>query len=160
MSWTKRQIVEQALEELGLASYVFDMQPEQVESAKLKLDTMMGLWDAKDIRFGYPLGSSAKSGDLDEETHIPDYAIEAVRLNLAIRLASSFGKAVPVELKAMAKDAFETIQLAMLSNPPRVRLDPSLPRGAGHKGDCLPFVEKTPTKTVFAPDTSVSFTNE
>ena len=36
MSWTKRQIVEQALEELGLASYVFDMQPEQVESAKRK----------------------------------------------------------------------------------------------------------------------------
>lgn len=160
MSWTKRQIVEQALEELGLASYVFDMQPEQVESARRRLDSMMALWDSKDIRFGYPLASEANSGDLDQETNIPDFAVEAVYLNLAIRLASSFGKAVPIELKAMARDAFETIQLAMISNPPRVRLDPSLPRGAGHKGDCLPFIEKTPTKTVFAPDTSVSFTNE
>ena len=40
MSWTKRQIVEQALEELGLASYVFDMQPEQVESAKVIIERM------------------------------------------------------------------------------------------------------------------------
>lgn len=160
MSWTKRQVVEQALEELGLASYVFDMQPEEVESAKRKLDSMMALWDAKDIRFGYPLSGDANSGDLDQETFIPDYAVEAVVLNLSIRLAGSFGKVVPVELKAMAKDAFETTQLAMLSNPPRVRLDPSLPRGAGHKGGSLSFMEKTPTKTIFAPDTSVSFSNE
>lgn len=160
MSWTKRQIVEQALEELGLASYVFDMQPEQVESARRRLDSMMALWDSKDIRFGYPLASEANSGDLDQKTNIPDFAVEAVYLNLAIRLASSFGKTVPIELKAMAKDAFETIQLAMLSNPPRVQLDPYLPRGAGHKSGCLPFIEKSCTKTVFAPDTSVSFTNE
>ena len=30
MAYTKRDIVEQAFEEIGLASYVFDLQPQQL----------------------------------------------------------------------------------------------------------------------------------
>ena len=37
MSWTKREFVNQALEEIGLASYVFDLQSEQMNSARIKL---------------------------------------------------------------------------------------------------------------------------
>ena len=32
MAWTKRQIVTQAFEEIGLASYVFDLEPEQLRA--------------------------------------------------------------------------------------------------------------------------------
>ena len=38
MSYSKRQIVEQAFEELGLATYVFDMTPDQFDSALKRLD--------------------------------------------------------------------------------------------------------------------------
>ena len=35
MSWTKRQYIVDAFEEIGLASYVYDLQPEQLQSAAL-----------------------------------------------------------------------------------------------------------------------------
>ena len=60
MSWTKRQFINAALEEIGLASYVFDIQPEELESALRRLDAMMADWNAKGIRIGYPLSSIAK----------------------------------------------------------------------------------------------------
>ena len=46
MGWTKRQFVAQAFEEIGLASYVFDLTPEQLQSALRRLDTMMAAWNA------------------------------------------------------------------------------------------------------------------
>lgn len=55
MGWTKRQFVTQAFEEIGLASYVFDLTPEQLDSALRRLDTMIASWNALGIRLGYPL---------------------------------------------------------------------------------------------------------
>ena len=55
MSWTKRQFVEQALEELGLASYEFDLQPEQMNSALIKLDAMIAAWASRGLKLNYPL---------------------------------------------------------------------------------------------------------
>ena len=75
MAYTKRDIVEQAFEEIGLASYVFDLQPQQLESALRRLDAMMATWNAKGIRLGYPLPSSPADSDLDQEVGVPDNAI-------------------------------------------------------------------------------------
>ena len=58
MSWTKREIVEEAYGELALAGYVFDLDPEEEQAALRKLDTMMAVWDARGVRLGYPLASS------------------------------------------------------------------------------------------------------
>jgi hypothetical protein len=54
MGYTKRQFISAAFEEIGLASYVFDLQPEQLQSALRRLDAMMADWNAKGIRLGYP----------------------------------------------------------------------------------------------------------
>mgnify|MGYP003525752305 CR=1 FL=1 len=56
MGWTKRQFVTQAFEEIGLAAYVFDLTPEQLQSALRRLDSMMASWNAKGIRLGYQIG--------------------------------------------------------------------------------------------------------
>ena len=40
MGWTKRQFVTQAFEEIGLAAYVFDLQPQQLDSALRKLNAV------------------------------------------------------------------------------------------------------------------------
>ena len=77
MGWTKRQFVLQAFEEIGLASYVYDLTPEQLNSALFKLDAMMGTWNGKGIRIGYPTPGDPESSDLDAQTNVPDSANEA-----------------------------------------------------------------------------------
>jgi len=101
MGYTKRQFISAAFEEIGLASYVFDLQPEQLESALRRLDAMMADWNAKGIRLGYPLPSSPQDSTLDEETLVPDSAYEAIICSLGIRLAPSFGKQVMIETKLL-----------------------------------------------------------
>jgi hypothetical protein len=46
VGYTKRQFVTSAFEEIGLADYVFDLQPEQLEGALRRLDSMMAEWNA------------------------------------------------------------------------------------------------------------------
>ena len=109
MSFTKRQFVEAAFEEIGLAAYVFDLSPQQMESAVRRLDTMIAEWNAKGIRLAYPLPSSPQDSDIDAETTVPDSANEAIICNLGIRLAPSYGKQVMPETKVTAKMASHTL---------------------------------------------------
>ena len=87
MGWTKRQFVEQAFEEIGLATYTFDLSPEQMQSALRRLDAMVATWNGAGIRIGYPLPSSPQDSDLDTETNVPDMSNEAIYTNLAIKIA-------------------------------------------------------------------------
>jgi hypothetical protein len=133
VSWTKRQYVTAALEEVGLASYVFDLQPDQIESAVHRLDSMMAEWNARGIRIGYPLPPDPESTDIDADAGTPDSAHEAILTNLAIRLAPSYGKQVAAETKATARHALNTL-MARAAFPPEMQLPSSLPSGAGNKG--------------------------
>jgi len=135
MGWTKRQFVVQAFEEIGLASYVFDLSPEQMESALRRLDSMMATWNSKGIRLGYPIPSSPQDSDLDAETSVPDSANEAIYLNLGIRLAPSFGKTVSADTKTTAKMAYDNL-LSRAAMPMEQQLPGSMPAGAGNKPWC------------------------
>ena len=132
MGYTKRQFISAAFEEIGLASYVFDLQPEQLESALRRLDAMMADWNAKGIRLGYPLPSSPQDSTLSEETLVPDSAYEAIICSLAIRLAPSFGKQVMVETKTTAKQGYD-ILLQRATFPLEKQLPATTPAGAGNK---------------------------
>jgi len=134
MGWTKREIINQAFEEIGLAGYVFDLQPQQLEGALRRLDAMMATWNGKGIRLGYPLPSSPADSDLDQETGVPDNAIEAMVLNLAVRLAPGFGKTVSPDTKGNAKRAYNEI-VANSAMPIEMQLgSQTIPSGAGNKG--------------------------
>jgi hypothetical protein len=132
MGWTKRQFVEQAFDEIGLAGYVFDLQPQQIQSALRRLDTMMATWNAQGIRLAYPLPSSPQDSDLDQETDVPDSAYEAIYTNLAIRIAPSFGKQVALEVKTSAKLAYNVL-LQRATAPIEMQLPRTMPAGAGNK---------------------------
>lgn len=132
MGWTKRQFVTQAFEEIGLAAYVFDLTPEQLESALRRLDSMMAAWNAKGIRLGYPIPSSPQNSDLDDETNVPDSANEAIYLNLGVKLAPGFGKVAATETKASAKMAYDTL-LSLAAMPPQQQFPGTMPAGAGNK---------------------------
>jgi len=139
VSYTKREIVEAAFEEIGLSEYVFDLQPQQLESALRRLDAMMATWNGRGIRLGYPLPSSPTDSDLDEDSYLPDAANEAAITNLAIRIAPSYGKTPSAETKSAAKIAYDLL-LSKAAHPIEMQLPSTMPRGAGNK----PFADDNP----------------
>lgn len=132
MGWTKRQIIEQAFNEIGTAGYVFDLEPEQLQAALRQLDTMMALWLTKNINLGYSAALTPDHSEINAESGIPIWAIDAVVLNLAVRVGSAMGKAVTAEVKANAKDALNTI-LIRAAQPSAVQMPGTMPAGAGNK---------------------------
>jgi len=132
MGWSKRQFVMQAFDEIGLASYVFDLSPEQMQSALQRLDMMIASWNALGIRLGYPLPASPLDSDLDEQTNVPDSANQAIYTNLAIKLAPSYGKQVMPDTKATAKESYNTL-LSRAAMPVEQQLPGSMPAGFGNK---------------------------
>ena len=132
MGYTKRQFVVGAFDELALASYIFDIAPEELEACLRRLDSMMAEWNAKGIRVGYPIPGSPQDSDLDDPTSVPDSANEAIMLNLAIKLAPSQGKTLSPDTKASAKAAYNTL-LSRACFPPEMQFSDTLPLGAGNK---------------------------
>ena len=132
MGYTKRQFVTSAFEEIGLADYVFDLQPEQLEAALRRLDSMIAEWNAAGIRLGYAMPSSPQDSDLDTETNVPDSAWEAIITNLAIRIAPGYGKAVSPDSKVSAKGAYNVL-LQRATFPLEQQLPSTMPLGQGNK---------------------------
>ena len=132
MSWTKKQLVSQAFEEIGYASYIYDAMPEQLESVLRTLNAMMASWNAIGIRVGYPIASNPDNDDLNQDSNVPDSAVLAIYTNLAIRIAPRFGKAIPQELRQVAKSAYDNL-LTKLAMPPEQQFPNTMPSGAGNK---------------------------
>ena len=131
MSYTIRQFVESALEELGLAAYVFDAQPDQLLSAAKRLNSMLAEWNAKGIRLGATLYGNPNDIDLDADSNVPDNANEAIITNLALRVAPMYGKSPMPGTALNAKRAYDAMLLAF-SQPVEMQLG-EMPSGAGNK---------------------------
>ena len=161
MSYTKRQFIEAAFQEIGLASYVYDLQPEQLELAMRRMDAMLANWNAKNIKIGYPIPSSPENSDLDSETDVPDSANMAIILNLAVQLAPGYGKVVSQDTKMMAKDAYRSLIIASV-RPREMALPSTLPAGAGHKPHIYnrPFITESDDSIVTGPTNEAEFLNE
>lgn len=132
MSWTKGQFVIAAYSEIGLASYVYDLDPDDLDLVLHKLDAMIALWNLKGIRLGYPLPSTQGGSSLDQESNVPDSANEAIFTALAIRIAPGLGKTVSPDLKVIARQGY----IALLGRSAKTRerqLPGTMPRGQGQK---------------------------
>ena len=118
MPWSKRDIISEAFAELGKGSYSFDVQPEEYQMALRRLDTMMATWGgAANIRIGYAGGEGF--GDLGVDATIPDWAVSAMYLNLAISLAPAYGKTVSPDTKTNAKLALQGVMNNVTELAPR-----------------------------------------
>lgn len=149
MSWTKRQLIEQAFDEIGYADYSFDVQPQQYNTALIKLDAMMDRWLLKGIDLSYPIPTNPQDSDLDTDSSITNDA-EAVYTNLAVRIAPSLGKTVSIELKAAALESYRTLLIAA-ATPSAMQLPDTTPKGQGSKywaWDKDPFLVQTVTSLV------------
>ena len=132
MALTKRQYIEQAFAEIGLASYIFDLSPEQLQTALRQVDAMMSTWDAKGIKLGWPIALSPGDSDLDTLVNDHPWANEAIFTNLAMRIAPSFGKVVSQDTRTNAKFAYDALLLEA-SRPQQMHYPGTLPSGAGNK---------------------------
>ena len=132
MSWTKQMLIEEAFGELALHGFVVTLGPDVLESGLRKLDTMMAMWDGKGITLSYPLPTSPDDSNLDDDSNLPDYAVEPVYMNLAVRLSAGYGKQVAPTTAATAKDGLDMV-MARAAFPQEVRYPSSMPSGAGNK---------------------------
>lgn len=125
---TKRQIVGSAFAELGIGSWEFDLQPDEIIDGVNRLDQMMARWSSEGIRVGY----NATSNDPDADSGLPDVALEAVRTNLALRLAPAFGRQVN-PLTASQADSGYSYLTAYFMRVPQRRFPNTLPLGSGNR---------------------------
>lgn len=153
---TKRQLLDQMFEEIGIAGYAFNLTPDEQMSALRRLDSLMAQWDGKGIRIGYALPSSMQASDPDQDSGIPDTAIAAVVLNGAVRLAPMYGKTLQLETIREAKVAYLDL-LSRSMTTPQVQLQGNLPRGAGNKPwrRRQPFVTPPQDPITVGPDSTL-----
>ena len=124
---TKHSLVSRALEELGMADYIFDATPEELQSFLRRLNAIAAEWDGQGIRVGYNFGD-----DINAQAGIPDTADDCFALHLAQRMAPSFGKTVAPETRAAAASAFNAL-LVSRRVMPEVPLPAGMPIGTGVK---------------------------
>lgn len=143
MGWTKRAIVEDAYAELALASYQFDLTPEEMQFGLRRLDLLMATLMAGGTVLPYSMSLSPTDGDLDQDSGLPLTAVEAVVINLAVRIAAGKGKALAQSTKQNAKSAMDALLVSLSHTDLRQQqLRSSTPRGSGNRGWGLrrPFV--------------------
>jgi hypothetical protein len=160
VSWTKRELVQNAFEEVGLASYAFDLQPEQFQAGLRRLDNMMATWNSRGLRIGYPLADNPGDSDLDQDATVTDEAIEAIVSNLAIRLAPMMGKTVSPDTKATARSSYMALLSRRSTIPERLIDVNAVPAGQGTKywrinGD--PFLSEEERGLTTGPDGILDF---
>lgn len=77
--------------------------------------------------------SSPEDTNINAETNVPDFANEAIYMNLAVRLAPAFGKTVSPEIRLVADTSYSNmVNQAAIPTPER-QLPQYMPRGQGTK---------------------------
>jgi len=162
MGYSKRQFVEGAAEEIGMAQYIFDSPPEVLNAWGFRLDAMMAEWNGMGIRLGYPISQSPTDFDLDQITIVPNWANLGIICNLALQIAAMQGKTVAPETKANASKGYNTI-VSRSAMPPQMQLPGTMPAGAGNRlwgyGFGWNYVRPPVNQNVPLPEDDVTFSN-
>lgn len=130
MSWTKRQIIEKAFEEIGLANYTFDLKAEQLQSALERLDAMVSTWKSRGVVVDYVVPSTIGGSDLDDDSDVDDH-MEALYTNLAIKIAPMVGKTPSKETKRAAFESYQELLTRTVTRSEKQYPD-NLPVGQGN----------------------------
>lgn len=134
MSWTKRELIEDAYAELALAGWDFDLTPDELQWGLRRLDTLMASWQAQGVKVGYAMSVSPSGGDLDQDSGLPVEVVEAVYMNLAVRLAAGKGKNILRSTVTNARASFDSLMArAALSQVKDQQFRSGVPSGAGNK---------------------------
>ena len=124
---TKRDLIDEAYELMGLGGYEFDLSPEQINLALRRLNQLCGEWDSTGVRIAFN-----SSGGLNDDSGISINSQYAVTSNLAIRLCPTIGRSVNPSLMIEAKKAY----LALLNANTQIdqyQYPSTLPLGRGNR---------------------------
>ncbi|VVE59465.1 hypothetical protein PIN31009_05546 [Pandoraea iniqua] len=150
---TKKEIIDDAYAEIGLAGYTFDLSAEEYSYALRRLDWMAAMWDSQGIRVGYNLPASARASDLGDDAGIPDWALQGFVTNLAVtRLASMKGKTVPPQLAQVADDSYQALLTGSFEIP-QMQMPRHMPIGTGNR-------RNTKNQQFFAPVDRITTTDD
>ena len=99
------------------------LEPDETQQALFQMNNMMASW-------GLSLGYSPVTSTSDTIT-TPDFAIDAMVQNLAVRLAPAFGGLVDVDLRENARQAKRDLLRQAVKIGP-AKMPRTLPRGTGN----------------------------
>lgn len=125
---TGTDLIEGALQEIGVISVAVPSSPEQITDGLRKLNSMVNLWLSWGIMMKW-VPITVAGENLDE----PIDATTAIIYNLAIKLAPTYSKPVSQDLKNNARIELEMVKSLYqdISIPDKV-VSSTLPLGAGN----------------------------
>jgi len=108
-SYTKREIINASLEEIGLSPDELDITSAENQRVGRNLEALVKQWLLNGVEINYNFASDIHNPDLSEATELSHYALQALSLNLAIRIAPSFGKQILPDTKENAVVAYNIL---------------------------------------------------
>lgn len=137
---TKQTLVNMAFEEIGLAGYEFDAEPEERFSALRRLDGLMAEWKTASLDLGYNFPASFGQGNLSDPTGIADTSVNTVALQLALRIMPAIGKTMSPETRLALSQGMSALRTAYAVIPNRTIPRKTI-RGSGSWGSVWrPFI--------------------
>lgn len=124
---TKRKLIAGALGELALSGSAFDIEADEFDRARSRMDSMVGAWERLGIRLGYNF-----PGGLDEASGLADTDELAVTLSLAVSLAPGYGKQLTQDTRNGAANAYKAL-LIDAARPRQQQQQNVMPIGQGNK---------------------------
>jgi hypothetical protein len=121
----KRDIIEIAFDDCGLAGYEFDRTPEEQTIALRKLNALMLEWPWNKLGYVQPVYGV---GQAEEPSGLDDKYVHAVAQYLALRIAPGIGASLQPEQRASMARSLATLQ-AEVATVPEVEVPVGYPRG-------------------------------
>lgn len=126
MGLTNRKLIEGAYRAVGLNAALFDLTADDLQNALDDMSPMLAAWSKRGVRISYA------DGGVEADSGIPDYAHEAVMLNLGVKLGGQLGKQIGPQVLGDARRALNDL-IAATAQVPQVRRDTDyVPSGAGN----------------------------
>lgn len=140
---TKGDLVNAAYEEIGLAGYVFDMQPEEIQTGVRRLERFMLMLDGRGIRLGYNAAASASAATANDDAGIPDWTEDYIIPLFALRLAPTLGKQINPDTRLAARRGLNALLVGTYTIP-TMQMPRHMPIGSGNR-------RNTKNQQFFAP---------
>jgi hypothetical protein len=135
----KRNLLEMAFENCGSAGFEFERTPEELGSALRKLNAMMYEWPWNLLPYNQP---TYGSGVVDDFSGVPNDAIAAVAMTLALRIAPTMGATLSPEASAELVRSRSIVEANYAVIPTQYMGDDTV-AGAGNRR-FFPYYNETP----------------
>lgn len=132
MALTKKFFCDKALAEIGLQSYVYDMDPQDYDNTLSTLNAIIAEWEGVGIQIGdWPQPADPSDmNDLGTIVAPPQSNQRVIWCSLAVAIAPNFGVSPEGPTIAYAKDAYEKLLVRRVEIP-QMQRPSTMPIGTG-----------------------------